>query len=115
MAKSIEEAELRALEKLRAKRAEAKARLEALEVQVQATELSLVLRIQGGAGFRGRLVGFLERGTGPSRPHYKEELVAHFEQAHGIAGALVVAECHRRWPGEPTVRLVVAPKPKGGR
>lgn len=101
----ITEEELAAVQALRARREQLGRELGAIQAQLTAREDDLVAKVQAGARVRGALTAVLDTKV-VCNPSYKDELVAHFEQAHGVNAALVEEEVRKRWRREKIVLVI---------
>lgn len=108
--KSVGQKELELLQRLRFNQARLKRELADAEAAAKGLESSIMGRLKAGARVYGRLSATIDKVPGPSHPHYKEELLQHMQEAHGIAPELTEREVQNRWPGEERERVVVAPK-----
>jgi hypothetical protein len=85
--------------------------LEQARAHLKQVEDDIVQRLHAGARVLGALTAVVETVAGRCAPSWKEELLAHFEQAHGLHRAFVEVEVRQRWPAEPHEELVIGPKP----
>lgn len=108
--KSVQQRELEEVERRREEVRCLRAQLRDAEAAVAQRERDLIERLKAGAAVRGRLAAVVSTVAGPSCPSYQEELLAHFEQSHGVARELVLAEVRKRWPGKVSEKLVIAEK-----
>jgi hypothetical protein len=94
------------LERLRKQVREAEAKLEQAEKDV-------LERLMAGATVQGHKTAVAKTVTGPSRPHWKDEYVAHFESEHGETRKSIEEAVAKKYPGTPKVVLVIGEKQTG--
>jgi hypothetical protein len=93
----ISQVDLQVIEDLRREKENLSHTLKEVEAQLAARERKIIEGLAQGVRVRaGRLLPVVEEKTICS-PSYKEELIAHFEQAHGIDGKLVEQQVQARW------------------
>jgi hypothetical protein len=89
--------DLAEIERLRAFKAQLSVELTTIGALLETRETQVMQRLTGGARVQaGELVATLGEKT-VCNPKYKDELVAHFEQSHGISGKLVEEQVKARW------------------
>lgn len=93
----ISQVELRSLRLMKNEVSRHRREMEQDEAWIKQKETDLLERL--GAGARVE-VGAFSVGVEQAEvcnPSYKDELVAHFQQAHGLAEEIVCAEVRKRW------------------
>lgn len=110
--RSINQKELEELEALRVRQTELKKELADTEATLKGLESSIIGRLKvPGTRIYGSLTATVQTVRGPSHPHYKEELLKHMAEEHGLAPEVVERDIKNRWPGEERERVFVGPKP----
>lgn len=93
----ITQSELAVIEALRREKANLTSTLKEVEAQLAQAEYSVLWRLTDGARVQdGELRPYIGEKI-QCNPSYKDELLAHFAQAHGIDGKLVEQQVRARW------------------
>jgi hypothetical protein len=110
--RSINQKELEELEGLRANQARLKKELADTEAALKGLESSIIGRLKmPGTRIYGRLTATVQEVAGASHPRYKEELLKHMFEVHGVAPEVTERDVQGRWPGEARERVFIGPKP----
>lgn len=111
---AISQIELETFRLMRASLTRQRRELEHDEAWVKQKEANLLERLGGGAHVEsGRFSIGVEQAE-VCNPSYKDELVAHFQQSHGVPEAALVEEVRKRYR-KMVDRVVVAERPKAVR
>jgi hypothetical protein len=103
----VKQHDLKDIERLRAFKSRLTKELTTIEALLEAREVQVMNSMAAGGRVQaGEYVAELGEKT-VCNPKYKDELVAHFELAHGIAGKLVEEEVKKRYTKTKPVLTIV--------
>ena len=106
MRAKITQYELEAIEATRREKSALTAKLRDVEAALAQRERDLMEKLTSGARIeQGKLGATVEQKT-VCNPSYKDELVAHFEQSHGLDGKLVEEQVRKRWTTQKDVIVI---------